>query len=474
MFKMTSQHLEMFYDVLILEPQSRDVRLLLEALARRNARGTVVSGTEGAVALAERQRWHLAFVSSRFPMGDSGMAAQTLWSALRRNNPEMPVVMVCEPQDAQTISAALRSGCVAALQKPLTDAAVAELLDRFLPCRTLSIAAIAPTCDGRWHPLIGKSAALANAVAKARAAAPTSLPVLITGESGTGKELLAGLIHSHSKRADGPMVYLNCAALNESLLESELFGHEKGAFTGALMAHRGRLERADGGTLLLDEITETPPAFQAKLLRALEQMQFERVGGKEPIRVNVRLISTTNRDLRQAVAEGRFRADLYYRLSALTIQMPPLRQRREDIIDLVWWFIGEFTSQTQRVITAIEPATLTALQAHYWPGNIRQLRNVIGSMMIFGAGEVLTFRDSPDILDAFAEPAMTAQTSPLAADEWTAECSSLEDLEKRAILAALRRCGGNRTQAARQLGISDRTLRDKVKKYASDSALCAG
>lgn len=464
--KPNAERPDWFYQVLILEPQSRDARALLESLAARNARGSVAVNAAQAIELAERQRWHLAFVSSDFPMGDSASSAQAVWSSLRRHNPEMPLIMVCQPSDAPAIPAALQSGCAAALQKPLSERQIAQTLDRFLPMRPMAIAAAAPTCGGRWLPIVGRSAALAETLRLAQAAAPTSLPVLLTGPSGSGKELVAGFIHSRSRRADGPMVHLNCAALNESLLESELFGHEKGAFTGAIGSHRGRLERANGGTLLLDEITETPPGFQAKLLRALEQMRFERVGGKEPIQVNVRIISTTNRDIRAAVACGQFRADLYYRLAGLTIPVPPLAARREDIADLVWWFVGEFACQTPRAIQSIEPDTLAAFERYAWPGNIRQLRNAVGALMVFGSGPVLSLRDCPSVLEPMQSADATVQ-SAVAFDQ------SLEQLERQAILAALARHGGNRTQAARQLGISDRTLRDKVKKYAPDAAVCA-
>jgi len=291
---------------------------------------------------------------------------------------------------------------------------------------------------------------------------------LIAGQSGTGKELIAQLIHAESRRAGGPFVKVNCAALNDGLLESELFGHEKGAFTGASRRHKGRFERASGGTLLLDEITETQPRFQAKLLRVLEQMSFERVGGAEDISVNVRVLSTTNTDILAEVESGRFRADLYYRLASVKLTVPPLCQRKEDIIPLTWLFVNEFGHEAKRPITSIDTTTLEILHNCDWPGNVRQLRNVIRTALIFGDGEVLSLADAPWLIEEL-QPRRTVDSS----DRFLSGESSLEELERRAILATLRRTDGNKAKAAKVLGISDRTLRDKVKRYERAGELMA-
>jgi transcriptional regulator with PAS, ATPase and Fis domain len=303
----------------------------------------------------------------------------------------------------------------------------------------------------------------------ARKAAPTSAPVLIEGESGTGKELLAQLIHESSHRCKGPFIKVNCAAMNESLLESELFGHEKGAFTGAISFRKGRFEAADGGTLMLDEITETPLVFQAKLLRAIEEMSFERVGSNESILINVRILSTTNRSIIEQVRQGKFRADLYYRLSGVRLCVPPLRDRKDDIVNLIWLFVNEFASEAGRRITGIERKTLALFEHYRWPGNIRQLRNMVRSAMILGGGESLSVDEIPWLLDE-----LTEQTEPQEHSEWNPvhpAGASLEDLERRAIIETLDRHHGNQAQAARILGISDRTLRDKIKRYRKERDL---
>jgi len=453
---------ETYYHVLMLEQDSRQLREALAVLARRNLRGTVATTARAARTFLEQYRWHLVFIGDDFPV-ESGGPGSDLLTLLRTEHPEVPIVMICENQASQAAVAGLRAGCVDVLEKPLQAEAVEALLDRRLPNHKAGRIATVIGDDGRAYPIIGQSKPLRQAVRMAEAVAATSAPVLITGPSGTGKELLAGLIHDRSKRSGGPLVRVNCAALSESLLESELFGHEKGAFTGALVCHKGRLERAHGGTLFLDEITETPPPFQAKLLRALEQMQFERVGGSESIRVNVRLISTTNQDIIRQVHNGAFRADLYYRLCGVHIAMPALADRKDDLPELIWWFINEFAGEAGRAITEIDRRTLDVFNAYSWPGNIRQLRNVVRSAMILGKGSKLSITETPWLLQ---ELRRNLGVQPLDDEPPFALAGhSLEELERRAILDTLRREDGNRTRAARILGISDRTLRQKVKKY---------
>jgi DNA-binding NtrC family response regulator len=254
--------------------------------------------------------------------------------------------------------------------------------------------------------------------------------------------------------------------LSDSLLESELFGHEKGAFTGAAALHKGRFERAHGGTLLLDEITETRPAFQAQLLRVLDQMDFERVGGTESINVNVRVISTTNKDILREVEKGRLRADLYYRIAGIRLIVPPLRQRKEDLPLLIWHFVNQFAHEAKRPITSIDPAMLDVFAKYHWPGNIRQLRNVLRTSIILGSGSTLTLTDISWLLDELQPPSGARNLDPS-----SLVGSTLEQLEERAILTTLSHTGGNRTKAAKVLGISDRTLRDKMKRYHSRSQL---
>ncbi|MCZ7562842.1 MAG: sigma-54 dependent transcriptional regulator [Burkholderiales bacterium] len=290
-----------------------------------------------------------------------------------------------------------------------------------------------------------------------RVAAAARTPVLIRGESGTGKERVAQAIHSLSPRARGPWVTLNCSAIAEGLLESEMFGHEKGAFTDARSGKRGLLELADGGTLFLDEIGDLAPALQPKLLRAIETQTFRRVGGQREIRVDVRFVAATNRNLAAMVKTGAFREDLYYRLNVAGIDVPPLRERRSDILPLARHFLGEATT-TMGVPTAALAAGVPALlEAYDWPGNIRELRNVIERAVILAGGGGIR----PDHLPK--EILARAAASPGAASD---AALTLEQLEKRHIRAALERCGGNKTHAARELGITRVTLRSKIRQYA--------
>jgi DNA-binding NtrC family response regulator len=339
---------------------------------------------------------------------------------------------------------------------------------------------------------VGKSPQLLQTIMLAERFAPTSVPVLITGESGTGKELISLLVHYQSRRAVGPFVRVNCAALSDSLLESELFGHEKGAFTGAYAQRKGRFEMAHGGTLLLDEITETPPQFQAKLLRIIEQQEFERVGGNENVKVNVRLISTTNRDLLHEVQMGRFRQDLYYRLSAARIVLAPLRDRRDDLPELVWHFVNLYAKEAQRRITGLDPTMMEIFARYDWPGNVRQLRNVVLTSLILGAGPVLSLADVSWLFDELqplaqhpvdcglqmADGGLKNATEPHPQSALRPPKSAtnvggipLEQLERQAILETLRQTSGNQTKAAKVLGISDRTLREKMRRYRREECL---
>jgi transcriptional regulator with PAS, ATPase and Fis domain len=306
-------------------------------------------------------------------------------------------------------------------------------------------------------PIVGSPSFL-EIVDKARRIAVSKLPVLIQGESGTGKELLGCLIHEASPRRQRRFIKVNCAAFSESLAESELFGHEKGAFTGADQRHLGCFERADGGSLLLDEIGEMPLRMQAKLLRVLEEETFDRVGGEEPVRVNVRLIATTNRDLEQEVAKGDFRRDLYYRLNAMPLFLQPLRARPNDIPLLVRSFIDRYGDQGQQRITSISPRAMDALSAYSWPGNVRQLRNVIQHACVLAQSDCIQPADLPALREPPNSPALS-----------TASTRTLAEVERQLILDTLRDLGGNRTAAALRLGVTVRTLQNKLKKYREDS-----
>jgi DNA-binding NtrC family response regulator len=315
-----------------------------------------------------------------------------------------------------------------------------------------------------------------------RQIAPARSTVLLTGESGTGKELIAHALHQLSPRAGKPFIAVHCAALNSSLLESELFGHEKGAFTGAHARQQGRFERANGGTIFLDEVGEVDPATQVKLLRVLESRSFERVGGGDTLEVDVRVITATNRDLKGMVEAGTFREDLYYRLAVMHIHLPALRERIADLPLLLNYFLSRFCEENAKKLNGFSKEALKVLSAYAWPGNIRELRNCVERMVVMARGTSLTLSDVPrEIRTAVAE-SLPAQASPGTADTVsavddaplqrsgtpTADASGSLDMEQAArqlIIQALKECDGNRTLAARKLGISRRTLHRKINIY---------
>lgn len=455
-------------NILIIDDNADSVRLLLEILAKRAIRGTVATNKAKVTDYIEQGIWNMAIINHDFADGFENITGRQILNRLKTQHPEMPTVMLTESDSAKTACKAIQIGYTRIIVKPILPQQIEEILDTFLPNhQTQTVAWSKQGCSYPYR-IIGASPALARTVQLAKKVAPTLAPVLITGQSGTGKELIAQLIHTESQRSQGPFIKVNCAALNDSLLESELFGHEKGAFTGAGSRHKGRFERAHGGTLLLDEITETRPQFQAKLLRVLEQMNFERVGGSENIDVNVRIISTTNTDIIDEVENKRFRTDLYYRLAAIKLTVDPLRKRPEDIIPLIWLFINQFAHEAARPITSIDKTTLNIFETYHWPGNVRQLRNVIRTALILGSGQTLTLADVPWLIEEL-QPKRTTDTI----DTSQLAGRPLQELEQRAILATLEETKGNQTKAAKVLGISDRTLRDKVKRYRNQNQLAS-
>ncbi len=315
--------------------------------------------------------------------------------------------------------------------------------------------------EGRYDfsGIIGGSPAMQQVYEMASSVAVSNANVLITGESGTGKELLARSIHYNSPRKDKPFIVLNCAALSEGVLESELFGHEKGAFSGALDTRKGRFERADQGTLFIDEVAEMSMAAQVKLLRVIQEHEFERVGGNKTISVNVRIVAATNKKLEDQVKEGRFREDLYYRLNVVNINVPPLRSRREDIEPLSRHFLEKYAAETGKKITDLAPRALSCLLAHDWPGNVRELQNAIERAVVLSKGSELTPRDFPQGLQGDDQICLQIPEKGGSLTE------ILEDLERQLILQTLQREDGSQTRAAETLGIKRTTLRYKMEKY---------
>jgi two-component system response regulator HydG len=304
--------------------------------------------------------------------------------------------------------------------------------------------------------LPGTSPLMARALEQARRVARTNATVLITGESGTGKELLARMIHTESLRVRGPFVAVNCAGLTESIIESELFGHVKGAFTGAVRAKKGKFELAEGGTLFLDEIGEVPPNVQVKLLRVLQEREVERVGGEEAVKIDVRLICATHRDLDALVKEGTFREDLYYRIKVIVLRLPALRERPEDIPDLADHFRRVANERNRRKVRGFAPAALERLRQYAWPGNVRELENVVEQAVVLSQGEVIDVGDLPEEVTGDRGPRDVLRI-PVG--------NTLAEAEKELILETLRKANGNKTQAAKMLGIGVRTLYRKLEEY---------
>jgi DNA-binding NtrC family response regulator len=315
---------------------------------------------------------------------------------------------------------------------------------------------------GELGPVFGKSAAMRRVLAAIERFAESAASVVITGESGSGKELVARTIHQMSPRHAGPYVGLNCAAIPETLMESELFGHERGAFTGAERRREGCFEAANSGTLLLDEITEMKPELQAKLLRVLEERRVRRVGGNAEINLDVRVLAASNRDIAQSVRDGKLREDLYYRLNVFTIQLPPLRERSEDLPPLVSSFIRHYAALNHRDVIDVDDECLAALRAHPWPGNVRQLRNVIERACIVCRGRVITKHDLPEEFQSIAQLNTGYIKLRLG--------STLDDMEKELIFRTIEFTGGNKTRAAEVLGVSAKTLYNKLERYGSQNA----
>jgi len=292
--------------------------------------------------------------------------------------------------------------------------------------------------------------------------APSEATVLITGESGTGKEMIAGAIHFNSPRRDGPFIKINCAAITETLLESELFGHERGSFTGADRRKEGKFRQADGGTIFLDEVSEMSLAMQVKLLRVLQEREITRVGGSETIRVNVRVIAATNRDLIEEMGKGRFREDLYYRLNVVTLHVPPLRERREDIPLLAQHFLEVFAEGNRKAIKGFTPQAMDRFLRYGWPGNVRELMNAVERAVVLSRSDYL---GEADLSPLFREPPVEEASSRNGVAMESLEGLPLEEVEKATILKTLEQSGGNKSEAARRLGITRRTLHQKLKKY---------
>lgn len=380
---------------------------------------------------------------------------------IRAYNPAIPIIIMTAYSSVESAVEALKNGAYDYLTKPLDFEALRILIERAIEHVHLKSENLA--LKKRFQQLedikiVGKSKAMKELLDQVAMIAPTDATVLITGESGTGKELIAKLIHLNSDRKEKPFVVVNCAAITETLLESELFGHEKGAFTGADKKRDGRFMRAHKGTIFLDEIGELPRSMQAKLLRVLQNGEIQRVGSDKTLKVDVRVITATNKNLEQEVKKGNFREDLYYRLNVVNLKIPPLRERKEDIPVLAQHFLNIFSEKNKKYIKGFTPKAMDMLMKYHWPGNVRELENTIERAVILLTGEYISEKELP--------PTMVQNYKQK--DFLSLEMSKdmpLEELEKKAILTALRTTNGNKSEAAKRLRISRRTLYLKMEKY---------
>ncbi|MCL6480897.1 MAG: sigma-54 dependent transcriptional regulator [Firmicutes bacterium] len=418
--------------------------------------GTAENATEALKRLVE-QRWDLALVDIRMP-GTDGIELQ---KRFRQIDPDLIVIIITGYASVETAVQALKQGAYDYVTKPFDPDDIAHLIRNAIGHRRTAqenlrlretLAEVIPPVE-----LVGNSAPMRKVLEAIETVAPTDATVLITGESGTGKELVARAIHRLSPRRFHPFVVIHCGALPETLLESELFGHEKGAFTGAQYRKKGKFEIADGGTVFLDEIGDISLKTQTDLLRVLQDHQITRVGSTQPIQVDFRCIAATNRNLEQLITEGSFRPDLYYRLNVFRIELPPLRQRRDDIPLLVEHFVRKFSQQMNKRIMRVAPEAMALLQAHPWPGNVRELENAVERAMVVAQ-----------------EPELRAQDFTLNLQGNEREPQTLEEVERAHILKVLEECGGNQTRAAQILDIDRVTLHNKLKRYGWKKKSVAG
>jgi len=420
--------------------------------------------SSGAEILAHSGQPPAAVLLDLMMPGVDGVA---VLKEIGRRFPKLPVIMITADNDIRRAVEVTKLGAYDYLVKPVDKERLLTTLDRALSHGTLEkeVARLKGELSDRYHlrNIVGSSAAMRKVYDQVEKVLESEITVFIAGESGTGKELVAKAIHYASLRSDGPFIDVNCAAIPEGLQESELFGHEKGAFTGALATHPGKFEQAAGGTIFLDEIGEMSPSAQARLLRVLQERVLQRVGGTETIALDVRVISASNRDLAQMVEEGSFRQDLFYRLVVFPITLPPLRDRREDIPLLVEHFLEKHSRDAGKKVTRVEPRAMEALASHGWPGNVRELENVVHRTLLVVAGLELKLDDLPSNIVA----ADVLASSPSSTVEVSASSGpkSLEDLEREAIVAAMESNRGNLSDVARQLGIGRSTLYRKLEQF---------
>ena len=441
--------------ILIVEDEAKMLRLLELHLSDEGFTVRTAQDADTGLKILCKEKIDLVVTDFKLP----GMNGLDFLQAVKRVDAAMPVVVMTAYGSVETAVDAMKAGASDYVLKPFSLVEMSVVIRKELNTSRLreENRSLREALGQRYsYPnIIARSSKMQEVLAIVERVAPTNSTVLLGGESGVGKDLIARCIHQQSRRASGPFVKINCAAIPENLLESELFGYEKGAFTGATTSKPGKFELADNGTIFLDEIGDVPGAIQVKLLRVLQEREFERLGGTKTHKVDVRLVAATNRDLRAALEQGTFREDLYYRLNVVPVNIPPLREHKEDIPDLVNHFLASFSGQSGKTIQSVTPAALQLLVNFHWPGNVRELENIIERSVAFANGPML---DAADIhLDIVPGAAPAARA-------FLPEGMTLEQWEDEMLREALRRANGNKSQAARLLGLSRNALRYRLTK----------
>jgi DNA-binding NtrC family response regulator len=442
--------------ILIVEDEAKMRRLLDLNLGEDGFTTLSAGDAEGGMKLLRENTVDLVVTDLKLP----GMNGLEFLQAIKRQNAALPVVVMTAFGTVETAVEAMKAGASDYVLKPFSLSEMRMVIRKELDVHNLreENRSLREALGKRYaHPnVVARSVKMQEVLATVERVAPTNSTVLLGGESGVGKDLIARAIHEKSRRAGGPFIKINSTAIPENLLESELFGYERGAFTGANASKPGKFELADKGTLFLDEIGDVPPAIQVKLLRVLQEREFERLGGTKTVKVDVRLIAATNRDLREALEQGTFREDLYYRLNVVPIDIAPLRQRKEDIPDLVNLFVSRFAGDSGKPVESITPEAMQILVNYHWPGNVRELQNIIERACALAKGTVLEAAD----IHLDLRPAKAANGTP----GFLPEGMTLEHWEDEMIREALRRANGNKSQAARLLGLSRNALRYRLSK----------
>jgi DNA-binding NtrC family response regulator len=450
--------------ILIIEDEAKMRRLLELNLGDDGFKTLSAGDAETGLKMLDSEPVHLVLTDLKLP----GISGLEFLQAAKRQNPALPIVVMTAFGSVETAVEAMKAGASDYVLKPFSLAEMRMVVHKELDNSRLreENRSLREALGQKYsHPnIVAISPKMQEVLATVERVAPTNSTVLLGGESGVGKDLIARAIHEKSRRASGPFVKINSTAIPENLLESELFGYEKGAFTGATGSKPGKFELADKGTLFLDEIGDVPPAIQVKLLRVLQEREFERLGGTRTIKVDVRLLAATNRDLRAALEDGTFREDLYYRLNVVPIDIPPLREHKEDIPGLANLFLARFTKESGRPgpITGISSAAMQLLSGHYWPGNVRELQNVIERACALASGGQLEASDIQ--LDSPRNRSNGASDR----DRFLPDGMTLDQWEDEMIREALKRAGGNKSQAARLLGLSRNALRYRLSKIGID------